>query len=173
MLQQLLAIVQETTQDAVVKNQKVPNEINSGVQQEIANSIAGYLKSQVSSGNVNGVVDLLKKGSNPRNAKANPVAGGIIDTIIANVSKKFNLSEDVTRAIAQQAVPLIISTLTKKAANKKDKSIEFTDILGSLMEGNSKSGVDIGSIAQTLMKANSKSGSGDLFGMLGGFLKGK
>ncbi|MFQ3575383.1 MAG: DUF937 domain-containing protein [Cytophagales bacterium] len=175
MLQQLLEIVQESTKDSVVKNQKVPNQFNTGVQQEIAESITDFMKNQVASGNINGVVELLKKGSNTKSTKSDPIVGGIVKTLVSNLSKKFNISEDVAIAIAQQAIPLVISGLTKKAANKRDNSIDFSTILGELTKGSNKSGgLDIGSLAQTLIQVNSKKGGGDLFGsILGGFLKGK
>jgi hypothetical protein len=59
MIDQLLKIIQENSQEAIVKNKNIPDNLNQGVQMELMNSIESSLSSALTSGKTTEVMELF------------------------------------------------------------------------------------------------------------------
>lgn len=196
MLDQLLKIVQDSTQQAVVENDQIPNELNTQVQQEIAGSIESGLTSALSSCNIGGIMELFGSGAKQQNVSGNPIVNMINDQISKALSQKFNLSPAVANMIAASAVPAIMAKFTQKVADPQDNSIDMNRLVGGLLGGGGnaqpnqsqvgglnfndlltdfatgkKSQSDLAGLAgQLLSGGQQKSGSGGLMGAIGKML---
>lgn len=153
MLEQLLSLVQENAQEAVVNNPAVPNSENNEVMQTLVNSISGGLQQQVQQGNVQELMGLfsgqaLQGGNSLTN---NPIVSQITQTAIKAITEKFGLSSSVAGAIVASVLPGVISSVISKISNPNDKSMDLGSVLGSLT-GNSAggSGFDFGQISNAL-----------------------
>ncbi len=169
MLEQLLGLVQNFTQESVVKNSGIPNEHNEGIQNEIMNSITGGLSSAVSGGNLDRIMDLFSKGGTGSSISDNPIVGGITKSVVENLSEKFGISPTVAKNIAAGSIPLIISHFSKKVADPDDSSVDMNSVIGSLTNGGG-SGVDFNDILSKFTSGNG--GSLDLSSIAGNLLSG-
>ena len=64
MLEQLMDLVREHAQGAVVNNPAIPNEQNEAVMGAATESIASGLQQELASGNTDGVLSLLSGAEN-------------------------------------------------------------------------------------------------------------
>lgn len=188
MIDQLLSLIQENTQDAVVKNTSVPDEHNEEIQKEILNSIQGGLSSAISGGNIGGVMDLFSQGANAQNVAGSPMVNNISQNLIGTLGQKFGLSKEVSENIVASVLPLVISQFTKKVAdpndtsidmnsvvkaatnNKKASGVDFNDILGKFSQGKGAE-LDLGSIAGSLLSGGSEKSGGGIINIISGFFK--
>jgi hypothetical protein len=120
----------------------------AGASVDIAkDSIANGLKNELSSGNISGLMGLLKGGS----TTGNPIVTNIINQYAGSLISKLGLPESVSKQVATFAVPFILSKIQGKTAGKSD-----TDIAGML-------GGDLGGGLGNLL-GKGLGGLGGLFG---------
>lgn len=139
MLEQLMGLIQENSQEAVVKNPEVPNQHNEDVMQTLLGSIMGGMQQEAQSGNVGGLMGLLSgKSVNPSQSSSlmgNPIVAGIAGKAIHSIMEKFGLSNSAAGGIVASVLPGVIGSLINKTRNSSDGSIDFNSILGNLMGG--------------------------------------
>jgi hypothetical protein len=59
MLEQLMGLIQDNSQDAIVKNPAIPNQYNNDAMQTVLQSVMGGLQNEAQGGNVGGLMSLL------------------------------------------------------------------------------------------------------------------
>ena len=59
MLEQLMGLIQDNSQDAIVKNPAIPNQYNNDAMQTVLQSVMGGLQNEAQGGNVSGLMGLL------------------------------------------------------------------------------------------------------------------
>lgn len=159
MLGQLMGMIQENSQEAIVKNPQVPNQHNDDVMQTLMGSIMGGMQQEAQGGNVSGLMGLLSgKSVNPSQSSSlmsNPIVAGIAGKAIQSIMEKFGMSNSVASGIVASVLPGVIGSLINKTRNSSDGSIDFNSILGSLMGG------------QASGNAGAKGGSGFDFNQIG------
>ena len=168
MIDQLLKIVQEQTQAAVVENEAVPNELNGQVQEAIASSIQNGLTSAVSGGNIGGLMELFGSGAQQQNVSGNPIVNMINSQLAATLSKNFNLPPAVSNMIAAAVIPAVMAKFTQKVADQGDRSIDMNGLIGSLLRasgGNQSApaGLNFNDLLSDV--ASGKANQSDLVGM--------
>ena len=134
MLEQLMQLISQHGQTAVVNNNEVPNEHNEAVMQEAGSSIFSGLQNAISSGGLSSVTSLFNSG-NLSNVTSNPVVQNIIQQLTGNLSNKFNLSPAAAQNVSNSLVPNVLNNLANKAIDPNDSSIDTQGILGSLTGG--------------------------------------
>ncbi len=174
MLDQLLSLIQEQSEEAIVRNPAVPNQNNAEVMQTLLGAITGGLKQEAESGNVNGIISLLSGKSGQGNALLqNPIVAGIAKNAIGAIVEKFGLNSGTAGQIVTSVLPGVIGSLISKVSNQSDNSFDFNSILGSLLgggsPGSSSGGFDFNQIGYAL--ADGKLDMNDLV-RIGGSLLG-
>ena len=138
MLEQLLNLVKDHSQDAIVNNPAIPNQHNDEAQQTILDSVMGGLQGHAQGGG-SGLADIMGllsgqagQGSGLMN---NPVVGGIAQNAIGGLMEKFGLSNSAAGGIVAQVLPGLLGSMISKTSNPNDSSMDFSSLLGSLMGG--------------------------------------
>ncbi|PWJ59050.1 hypothetical protein CLV98_103423 [Dyadobacter jejuensis] len=143
MLEQLLGLIQENSQQAIVENPQVPNENNTDVMQTILGSITGGMQQQAQSGNMQGLMGLLS-GKDVQSSSSglmdNPIVASIAGNAINSITQKFGLNSSAASGIVASVLPGVLSSLISKVSNPGDSSIDFNGILGNLMGGQQNAG---------------------------------
>ncbi len=134
MLEQLTKIVQELGQDAVVKNDAIPNDKNEAVLEETSNSIFSSLKDIANGTDFSEIVGLLQ-GKDIE--KSNPTIQKISSAVSNSLSQKLGIDATTASSTAASMIPKILSSLIGKANNPKDTSINLSGLLDSLTGGDS------------------------------------
>lgn len=138
MLDQLFNLIQDQSQDAVVKNPAVPDQYNQDVMQTVASSITGGMQQEVQRGNLDGVMGLLSGRTvqgGSTSMMANPIVSTIAQIATSNIVQRFGLSPAIANGIVAAVLPQVMSRLINKTSNPNDSSLDFNSVLGSLMGG--------------------------------------
>ncbi len=168
MLEELLNLVKQSSQEAVVDNPEIPNEQNAAVMEEAGSSVISTLQSMMAGGQANEVMSLF--GSNAQSVDNNAVTQNISGNFIENITKKFGISPKVAGSIAAVVIPMIISKLVKKTNDPSDSSFNIQDIFNKL-SNNGTSGINITDILSKFGgSSNAQASSGGGGGLLGGLL---
>jgi hypothetical protein len=138
MLDQLLGLIQENSQEAIVQNPAIPNEQNADVMKTLMGSITGGLQEHAQSGNVQGIMGLLSGASGTGSGLMNnPIVASIAQNAIGAIMQKFGLSNGAAGGIVSSVLPSVLGGLISKTSNPGDSSIDFNSVLGSLLGGGS------------------------------------
>ncbi|MES2574959.1 MAG: hypothetical protein V4572_08450 [Bacteroidota bacterium] len=132
MFEQLTQLVQQYGDEAIVKNNAIPNEQNEAVLNETSNSIFSSLQKIATNGNLSQFAELLK--GNDLN-DTNPTVQEITNTVNASLTEKFGMSNSAASGVTTNMIPQILSSLIEKAKDPKDGSFNLSDIISSLTGG--------------------------------------
>lgn len=159
MFDNLLNLVKEHAGDAIVNNPAIPNEKNDEAISATTTSIVDTLKSQITSGNLNSIMDMFKGGGAAVNSSS--VGTNVQANVVTDLMKKFGVDNAQATQIANTLVPKVMESFVKKTNDPNDKSFDVSSIVSSL------GGSDI---AKNLL--NSDIGKSVTSGGIGGMLKG-
>lgn len=137
MLEQLIKLVQQNADDAIVKNPSVPNEFNNAAIQDVATQIFNGLKGQAGKGNVQDIVGMFQ--GNRSSVEGSPVTGQIISSITGNLASKFGVSPQAAAGIANSLIPLVMKQFVNKTSDPNDNDFDLQDVIKSVT-GNSNVG---------------------------------
>jgi hypothetical protein len=136
MLEQLMGLIQDHSQEAIVKNPAIPNQHNSDAMQTVLQSVMGGLQNEAQGGNVGGLMGLLSGQSGQGGSLMNnPIVAGIAQNAIGSLMEKFGLSNSAAGNIIAQVLPGVLSSMISKTSNPGDNSMDFGGIMGSLLGG--------------------------------------
>ncbi len=132
MLDQLLNIIKNNSQEAVVNNPAVPNQDNEAVQSTLLTSIVQGFQGEAAKGNIGGIMELL---SGKQDVNQSPVVSGISQNAIGSLMDKFGISGSTAQSIVAAVLPVVLKTVISKMNNSGDSSMNANSVLGSLMAG--------------------------------------
>ncbi|GEP95379.1 hypothetical protein [Chitinophaga cymbidii] len=159
MLDQLLQLVRDNAQDAVVANPAVPNDQNEAVIGEATKTVATGLQDALASGNLKDVMGLFN--SNGQVDNSNPVVNNISGNLIGNLQEKFNLNGGTAASIAGSLIPAVLGSLVKKTNDPNDNGFSLDGIFSSLT-GGSTQGLNLGGLLGKFAGGLDKDGDGDV-----------
>lgn len=136
MFEQLTQLVQQYGQEAVVKNDAIPNEHNEAVMEEAGNSIFSSLQKMASEGGVEKLAGLLQ-GNNAQDS-SNPAVQQITQQLTGSLGEKFGLSNSAASGVAGSLIPQILGGLVNKVNDPND-SFKITDLVGAITGGGAQS----------------------------------
>lgn len=134
MLAQLTQLVQEFGQDAVIKNEAIPNEQNEAVLEETSNSIFSSLKKIANQADLSQIAGLLQTKDIDKN---NPVVQAIATQVSNSLTDNLGINSAAAISTANTMIPKILGSLITKANDPKDNSLNISELLNSLTGGNS------------------------------------
>ncbi|WP_221392392.1 hypothetical protein [Dyadobacter sp. NIV53] len=179
MLDQLLGLIQQNSQEAIVQNPAIPNEKNDDVMQTLLGSVTGGLQEHVHSGNIQGIMGLLSgnSGTSSSSLMNNPIVSSIATKAISAIMQKFGMDSSAASGIVASVLPGVLGGLISKISNPGDSSIDFNGMLGGLLGGGSStanqaqsSGFDFNQIGYAM--ADGKLDMSDLMRMGGSLMGG-
>lgn len=175
MLEQLLDLVQQNSQQSVVENPDVPNEHNQEVINTLTSSITGGLQEQVQSGNISGLLGLFggESGTSGASLLNNPIVASIATNAVGAIVQKFGLNSQVAGNIVNSVLPSVLGAVIGQLNGQG----------GPGSSGGIGNGFDLGTLIQMggglfgagndQQQGKPASGGIDLGGMLGGLFGGK
>jgi len=166
MIDQLIKLVQQNADEAIVKNNALPNQFNNAAIEEVAQQIFNGMQTHVSSGNMQQLTSMFS-GGNMSSLVNNPMVAQIISNIAENFAAKFGVSQQTARTIAVSLIPQVMGQFVNKTNDPNDRDFDLQDMLRGFTGNNNLNLNDVlGSFAGT----ESKGGLGDLGNVLGNIL---
>ena len=133
MLENLQNLVREHAGSAIINDPAIPNERNDEAIADAGSSIVTGLKSAVTNGNIDGVVDLFKNGGNA--AATSPVTHNIQAGFVQNLIQKFGLDQGKASMIASAIIPMVMQKFVNKTNDPNDKGFDLQNIIDNLTGG--------------------------------------
>ena len=140
MFEQLTDLVKQFGADAVVNNPAVPNEQNDAVLEHASGNILDTLKNIASQEGGADLIGSLFQGNNAEDG-SNPVVQQITNQLSGSLGEKFGLSADDASGVAGSLIPKVLGSLIGGAKDPNNSSIQITDIIGALTNGNGGGGI--------------------------------
>jgi uncharacterized protein YidB (DUF937 family) len=112
MFDQLNQLVQQFGNDAVVKNNAIPNELNEGVMNETGSSLLSGLQKMASEGNLEQLASLFQ--GNNAGSTSNPAVKKLVDQVSGNLGQKFGIDSNEANGVASNMIPKILESLVGK-----------------------------------------------------------
>lgn len=185
MIEQLLKMVQQESQDAIINNPAIPNEFNNQAVGLATESVFGGLQNALANGGLQDVLGMFTGKSSPN--MNNGLVGGIANNFIKGLMDKFGIDSPIAQSIAASLIPTILGKLVSRTNDPADNGFDINGIIGSLIGGASGAngvqvpgaqsqpagGIDFGGILKNLasggLDANRDGNVGleDLVGMIG------
>jgi uncharacterized protein (DUF2267 family) len=162
MLDQLIKLVQQNADSAIVKNNAIPNEQNNEAIETVAKSIFSGLQNQAAQGNLTQIASMFQGGKS--SLTGNPIISQLIASVAGSVASKLGISQQAAQSMASSLLPTVMNQLVNKTNDPKDNSFDLSDIMKSV-SGNSN--LDVSSILGSLA-----GGSGNKLGNLSSILGG-
>lgn len=156
MLDQLMDLVREHAQTAVVNNTAVPNENNEAVIGAAATSITTGLQQALANGQT---ADVLALFNGNDATTGNSVVSGISNNFVSTLLEKLNLDKGAAQQIAASLIPTVLGALTNKAKDPNDSSFSLEGIFNSLT-GGAAQGINLQGILGSLSGGLDKNGDG-------------
>ncbi len=180
MLEQLMGLIQDNSQEAIVNNPAIPNAQNNDAMQTILGAITGGMQQQAQGGQsgLAGLAGLLggqAGGNGGGGLMSNPIVAGIAQQAIGGLMAKFGMGTGAASGIVSQVLPGVLGSMISKTNDPQDSSFNMTDIMGVMADGKVDMG-DIMNIAGKFMGGGQQQqaqGGGGLGGLLGGLFGGK
>jgi hypothetical protein len=144
MFEQLMDLVKQNSQEAIVNNPAIPNEQNDAVMQTASSSIMSTLQGLLSSGGASSVLNLFNQ-NNQSDINNHPVTQAASSNLISTLMSKFGIGSDKAGGIASMLLPMVMSKLVNKTNDSNDGSFNIQGIFNSL-SGGKTGGMDIGSL---------------------------
>ncbi|MFY0252756.1 hypothetical protein ACDQ55_02260 [Chitinophaga sp. 30R24] len=159
MLEQLMDLVREHAQGAVVNNPAIPNDQNEAVMGAAATSITTGLQQELASGNAAGVLSLLGAGGNTAGETGNSIVNNISNNFIGTLLEKFNLDKGAAQQLATSLIPTVMGALVHKTNDASNNNFSLDGIINSLT-GGSAQGINLQGILGKLSGGLDKNGDG-------------
>lgn len=177
MLEQLMGLIQDHSQEAIVNNPAIPNEQNDSAMQTILGAITGGMQQQAQSGGAGmaGLVGLLggQSGTSGSGLMSNPIVAGIAQQAISGLMQKFGIGNGAASGIVSQVLPSVMGSMIKQTNDSTNSAFNMSDIMGVMADGKVDMS-DIMNIAGKFMGGGQQQqGGGGLGGLLGGLFGGK
>lgn len=134
MLEELMKMIQQQGQQAVVANPEVPNEHNEAVMQEASSSIMSGMTQMFQQGGP-GALKSLFEGVQSGDSN-NPAVQQLSSGFEGNIMEKFGISGGTAKTIAASLIPVVLGKLMNQAKDANGSGFDIGSILGSLTGGN-------------------------------------
>lgn len=140
MFDQLTELVQQYGNEAVVKNNAVPNEMNEDVMKEASSSILSGLQNMASEGGIEQLASLFQ-GNNASDT-SNPAVQNLINQVTGNLGAKFGMDSSAANGVASNLIPQVLGALVGKAKDPNVKGFDVSDLVSSISGGNNSGLMD-------------------------------
>lgn len=131
MLDNLIGSLKSEVGGKIMSQTKLPSGTMDKVFSIIGDVTKKEVGQQVTSGGIGNVMNLFSRQAN--NQGANMLQSNITNGVVSNLASKLGLSSDISKSIANIAVPALISMITKKNSETPDDDPSpLNDIFGGI-----------------------------------------
>jgi len=131
MLEQLMQLIQQHSQQSVVENTAVPNEHNEAVMQEAQSSITAGLQQLAAGGGLSQITQMLQGGQADA---SHPAVQQISGNFAQNIAQKFGINSQEATNIASSIIPNVLGRLFNRS-NTGSGGFDLGGLLQSLTGG--------------------------------------
>lgn len=117
-----------------MNNPAIPNEKNDEAINTTTQSIVDTLKTQVSAGNLDSVLDMFKSG----NVNASSITSAIQSNAAGDLMKKIGIDSAQANQVVSSLLPKVMEQFVNKTNDPSDNSFDLKGVMSSLGGGNAE-----------------------------------
>ena len=133
MLDQLIKLVEQNSNEAIVNNKEIPNQFNNDAIQDVAQQIFGGLKGEASAGNYSQLLSMFQ-GSQSSIA-SNPMVTQMISNLAGSFASKFGMSQQSAQNLVSSLLPQIMNQFVNKTNDPNDNDFDLQDMISGFSGG--------------------------------------
>ena len=141
MLEQLMDLIKQHSQEAVVNNPDVPNDKNNAVIAEATNTVASGLQNLAAGGGLQNILSLFGGGGGQpqtgQSLMSNPIVNMMVGHFTGKLMNNFGLGSSQASGVANSLIPNVLSGLINKTNDPNNSGFTLDGILHSLTGGQS------------------------------------
>jgi len=140
MLDQLMQLIQQSSQETVINNPEVPNDANQAVMNEAQATIAEGLRGLADTGDLQALASAAAQG---QDIQQQPAVQQLSGNLSGNLMQKLGLNSGVAKMIAAAVIPMVLSKIFKggnsasSGVQQSGGGFDIGDLLSSLTGGGS------------------------------------
>ncbi|NML21989.1 hypothetical protein HHL16_13955 [Pseudoflavitalea sp. G-6-1-2] len=146
MIEQLMSMVKQSSQEVVEQNPDIPNEQNETVSNIASESIIGSIQNMIGNGGASDLMSMFSGGGADEN---HPVMQTVNSDLTGNLANKLGISGAQASGIASSILPMIISKLFNKSGSGGG-GFDLSSLIGSFTGGQGGGGFDLSNITSML-----------------------
>lgn len=127
MLDNVLDLLKGYAKDAIVNNQDIPSDKQNSAIETVVGAFSGELKDKLLSGGIGELTNLFSGGR----TSGSSLISGLQNTVADALTQKVGLSTAISKMIAENVVPAIITSISGKV-NDPDNGFSIDTLLSSL-----------------------------------------
>lgn len=173
MIEELFKMIQQESQQEIINNPAIQNENNNSAVGLATESIFNGLQGALANGGLKDVIGLFGGKSQPNSS--NPIVGGIVNSMVGGLMKKFGIDSPVATSIAASLIPGIISKMINRTNDPSDNGFDINNIIGALTGASSNNSgvqfpehqnapsggnIDFGGILKSILGGGAHNGAG-------------
>ncbi len=147
MLDQLLNLVKQYGQDAVIENPEIPNEYNDEVIADATKTIGSGFQNMMAGGGFENILDMFKGGGNAGSSNSGGGIGGLLKNPIVTMMigyftnklvNKYKIAPSAASSVSGNLIPSVLNKLISntRSTDPENDAFDFNDLIGSLTGGN-------------------------------------
>jgi hypothetical protein len=144
MLEELVNLIRQNGQQAVVENEAVPNEHNEAIMQQAQNSIVAGLSGITEQAQINSLSESVQSGQ----AENNPAVQQISNNFMESIMQKFGINASTAASIAASLIPVVLSKMANRGNQEGVGGFDLGGLISSVTRGtgggNTPSGSNLG-----------------------------
>lgn len=142
MIDQLIKLVQQNSEQDIVNNSAIPNQFNGAAIETVARQIFSGLQAPAAQGKVQDVTSLFN-GVNASNLTGNPIISQIVSQVAGEFASRFGVSPQMAQNVAAGLIPKVMNQFINKTNDPDDKDFDLQDMLKGFSGGG---GLDVGDL---------------------------
>jgi len=157
MIQEILKLVRENSQELIVNNPAIPNEQNESAVALVADTLLGGIKSMAS--NPTAISGLLN------GAEGSGLMQQIMSSAVSRMSSELKLSPEIANTVLSQLLPKVMASFGSKLADPNNSEFTIHGLLQQLSGAELPSG--LGSMLEKMISPQSEQGNTGISNILG------
>ncbi len=142
MLDQLMQLIQQSSQESVINNPEVPNDANDAIMNEAQQTLANGLRGLADTGDLQALAAVAAKGED---IQQQPAVQRLSGDLSGNLMQKLGLNSGVAKMIAAAVIPMVLGKIlkgsgTSSAGAQSGGGFDIGDLLSSLTGGGQQQG---------------------------------
>ncbi|UKJ09052.1 DUF937 domain-containing protein [Solitalea lacus] len=150
MLDNLLNLVKQYADDAIVQNPDIPNEQNDAAINVASSSIFNSLQSQATSGGIANLLNMFSGGTDNT-----AVTNNVTSNVAGSLMEKLGLDTTKAQGIATTLVPQVLNSLVSKTNDPNESSFSLNGVFNSLTDGKTE-GINLDNVLNQLKGSDGK-----------------
>ncbi len=141
MFDELLNLVKQNSDAAIVQNTSIPNEYNESAMKDATSSITDILKNQISGGGLQNIMAMFT-GGQLSGLTDNPIVKQIMEKFSGSLQSNYGVKAEDANQSSASLIPDVLKQFVQKTNDPQDSSFDLQSMMTQFGGADGKLGLD-------------------------------